>query len=188
MKKWEGREKAVSSRVTRQACKSLSWHPSHKVPHFWSGSGPPQKSQLLHRAVPVSLCHHQVCLPVQSPVVCPQAKEQHRDGGSSQDTGSGRLKPLYASLSLRPSVFCCFRSVLRPHKTGPLHADRLSFWSQRMWQSQFLYHMGGRKGPSGLWTFGFEVEFQKLQCSFYGSRSLMMLQSRYWLGCSHLKA
>lgn len=49
---YEGREKTVSNRATRQACEALSRHLSHKVPHFRSGSGAPNKSPLLHRAVP----------------------------------------------------------------------------------------------------------------------------------------
>ena len=73
------------------------------------------------------------CLQVTAQSVCQcralgfvHKQEEPRPGGSPQDTQDGCLKPLCASLSLRPSVFCCFPGILRPDRIGPLLAERVS--------------------------------------------------------------
>lgn len=86
-----------------------------------------------------------------------------------------------------PQTKCLFPSVLRPPRIGPLHTDWVSGRRECGTHSLVLYLVGGRKLPIGLWTFGFEVEFLKPQCSFDGSASFTLLQSSCWPACHHLR-
>lgn len=181
LRKWEGREKTVSNGATGQGCNASSWHPSHKVPRFWSGSRPLNESQPLRRTVPTSPSHCQACLPVQSPVVCPHARVTQ-----AWQFPSGHMQWLpQASVCVPfPQTKCLLLFFWCPQTcwNWPT-AYRSSFWSQRTWYSLFLHLVGECEGPSGLGMFGSEVGFLRLQCSFYGSGCLMKLHSRCWQGC-----
>lgn len=100
-------------------------------------------------------------------------QEEPRHSGSPRDTRSGCPKPLWASLSLRPSVSCCFSGILRPDGTGTLLPER----------DLSLHITGESEDPSGLGVFGSEVGLLRPQGSFHESGSLVELQSRCWWAC-----